>query len=70
MSIMKQKRYAVGSVISGKFFNLWMDQRTYKNKAHANKVMRDRQEWVYEELEVREVEVDSCPHCNQVLNKG
>jgi len=64
---MKHKRYVVGSVINGKFFNLWMDKRTYKTKAHAKKVMRERREWVYEELEVREFEVDSCPHCNQIM---
>jgi hypothetical protein len=60
----------VGSVIKGKFFNLWRDQRTYKNKAYAEKVMNEREEWVHEELEVREVEVDSCPRCNQALNNG
>lgn len=52
-------RYAIGAIKNDEFVNLFKDQRTYKKKVTAKRVLSRKQEYVEVSLVVKEVEVET-----------
>jgi Txe/YoeB family toxin of Txe-Axe toxin-antitoxin module len=69
-------RYAIGYYDNNQFNHLFVNKRTYKNKAYANKLLRQIKgnpffkHSKFSKLEVHEWMVSGCPTCGQQLKQS